>query len=291
MIDAARQNQRIVQVGMQSRSRPSTQRAIDYIRSGKIGRVLMAKAWNVQRRQDIGHKADGDVPRGVDYDTWLGPVPALPFNENRFHGKWRWHWSFGTGDMGNDGVHQLDIARWALGVDYPTEISGAARKLFFDDDQQTPDTQNITFNYEDKVMLFEMRIWNPYMMEGMENGVAVYGSEGLVYIGRWEVGPQKRKWGFSVYDQKGQLVLQDDNNEEDNHPRNFIDCIRSRREPNATIETGHISTLHCHLGNIVARTGRGLRFVSKTESIIGDSEANRYLRRQYRKHWSTPQDS
>jgi len=124
MIDAARRNNRIVQVGTQSRSRPSTLRAMEFIKSGKIGKVFMAKAWDVQLRDFIGHKEDTPVPAGVDYETWLGPAPWIPFNENRFHYKWHWHWHFGTGDAGNDGAHQMDMARWALGV-----LSGVSQRL------------------------------------------------------------------------------------------------------------------------------------------------------------------
>jgi predicted dehydrogenase len=288
MVEAARRHRRIVQVGTQTRSRPSALRAIDYIRSGKIGRVLAAKAWNIQLRENIGRKPDGAVPAGVDYDTWLGPAPRLPFNENRFHYRWHWHWSFGTGDIGNDGVHQIDIARWALGVEHPQAVSGSARKLFFDDDQQTPDTMNITFDYRDKVMTFEMRIWNPYRLEGIDNGVAVYGTEGYVHIGRWE---PEATWGFRHFDKDGKPVHRDEDKEPDTHARNFIQCIRGRVAPAADIEIGHISTLHAHLGNIVARTGRNLRFDGKSESIIGDPEANGLLGREYREHWSTPRSS
>lgn len=286
MIEAARRNKRIVQHGTQSRSRPSTQRAVAYIQSGKIGKVLMAKAWDVQLRDDIGRKADSPVPKGVDYDTWTGVAPLLPFNENRFHYNWHWHWNYGTGDAGNDGVHQIDMARWALGVEAPNEVSGMGRKLFFQDDQQTPDTMNITFSCGDKALMFEMRIWNPYQMEGVGNGVAVYGSEGMVHIGRWG-----GKWGFKVFDRKGKEVLFDEANEPDTHARNFVDCIRSRQAPNAEIEIGHTSTTFAHLAHIVARTGRNLRFDAKTETILGDAEASRYLRRQYRKYWATPRDS
>ena len=286
MVDAARRTKRIVQVGTQARSRVSTQKAIEYVHSGKIGKVLMAKAWDVQLRDDIGHKNDSAVPAGVDYDTWTGPALAMPFNENRFHYKWHWNWNYGTGDMGNDGVHQMDIARQALGVELPVSVSGMARKLFFDDDQQTPDTMNITFNFPDKVLMFEMRIWNPYGMEDQENGVAVYGSTGMVQIGRWN-----KKWGFKVYDDKGKLALDQSGNEVDldeRHQRNFLDCIKSRKAPNAEIEIGHRSTTLCHLGNVIAKTGRNLRFDAKTETIAGDQEATKLLGRQYRKHWSTP---
>lgn len=286
MVKAARKHKRIVQLGTQSRSRGSTRRAIEFIHSGKIGRVLMAKAWDVQLRENIGHKNDSPAPKEVDYETWVGPAPFLPFNENRFHYKWHWNWNFGTGDAGNDGVHQIDMARWALGVDLPSEVTGMGRKVFFDDDQQTPDTMNITFNYPDRALIFEMRIWNPYGMEGQENGVAVYGSTGMVHIGRWN-----RRWGWKVYDDKGELVQNNAVNEDDSdgdHQRNFIDCIKSRQPPNAEIEIGHTSSSLCHLANIVAKTGRILKFDGKSESIPGDAAADNLLGREYRKHWAAP---
>jgi predicted dehydrogenase len=283
ILDAARRNNRIVQVGTQSRSRPSTIRGVSYAKSGAIGKVLMAKAWNVQMREHIGHKEDGPVPPGVDYETWLGPAPWIPFNENRFHYKWHWHWHFGTGDAGNDGAHQIDIARWALGAGYPRTASGWARKVYFDDDQQTPDSMNVTFDYGDKALVWEMRIWNPYGMEDSDNGVAVYGSEGMVQIGRWA-----RRWGFKVFDKAGKLVLHDVEKEAEQHQKNFIDAVRSRTLPNADIGIGHMSAVHCHLANIIARTGRNLRFDAGTESVIADEEANLYVRRAYRTHWGTP---
>ena len=287
MIEAARRHRRIVQLGTQARSRPSTRRGVEFVQSGKIGRVLAAKAWNTQLRENIGHQEDSPVPPGVDYDTWTGPAPLLPFNENRFHYKWHWNWNYGTGDMGNDGVHQLDIARWALGADRPTAVSGMGSKLFFNDDQQTPDTMNITFQFPSQVLQFEMRIWNPYGMEGQDNGVAVYGTSGMVHIGRW-----KGKWGFKVFDDKGELVMDESKGDaagaESNHARNFLDCVKSRQAPRAEIEIGHASTTLCHLGNIVARTGRNLKFNPSTETIESDDEASRLLTRPYRTHWSTP---
>ena len=287
MVDAARRNSRIVQVGTQSRSRPSSLKAIEIARSGAIGEVLMAKAWNVQLRDDIGHKPNTPVPKGVDYDTWLGPAPWIPFNENRFHYKWHWHWHFGTGDAGNDGAHQIDIARWALGVDYPTSTSGMGGKVFFDDDQQTPDTMNVTFRYGRKALIWEMRIWNPYGMDGQENGVAVYGTDASIQIGRWD-----RRWGYKLFDKKGKLVEHNDaDDESDDHMRNFVDCVRTRNLPSADISIGHLSAIHCHLANIVARTGRTLAFDQETETIIGDPHANLYVTRRYRTHWSTPRDA
>ncbi|MBN9660705.1 MAG: Gfo/Idh/MocA family oxidoreductase [Acidobacteria bacterium] len=284
IVEAARRNKRIVQHGTQSRSRESTRAAIDYIHAGNIGKVVMAKAWDVQRRADIGHKADSPVPADVDYDTWVGPAPFMAFNENRFHYNWHWHWNFGTGDAGNDGAHQIDMARWALGVELPTEAAGTGAKLYFEDDQQTPDTINATFRYPGKMLMFELRIWNPYGLEGVENGVAVYGGNGMVQIGKWD-----RLWGYKVYDEKGKLVKHEQRPGEDEaHVRNFLDCVKSRKAPNAEIEIGFRSVVHCHLANIVARTGRTVHYDASTDSVTGDAEAAKLTRRTYRDHWSKP---
>jgi predicted dehydrogenase len=286
MVEAARRNQRIVQVGTQARSRPSTIAGIELAQSGKIGKILMAKAWNVQLRDNIGHKADSEVPEGVDYELWLGAAPWIPFNENRFHYKWHWHWHFGTGDAGNDGAHQLDIARWALGQNYPNTASGMGGKYFFDDDQQTPDTMNVTFDYGEQALIWEMRIWNPYGMDGQDNGVAIYGADASVQIGRWNGG----RWGYKLFDGEGKLVEHNDANDEGGqHIRNFVECTRSRKLPNADIGVGHLSAMHCHLANIVARTGRTVHFDQESETIPSDAGANALVKRAYRTHWATPQ--
>lgn len=286
VVEAARRHKRIVQHGTQARSREITIKAIDYARSGKIGELRMAKAWDVQRRSDIGHKPDSPVPPGVDYDTWTGPALMLPFNENRFHYTWHWNWNYGTGDMGNDGAHQLDMARWALGVGLPTEVAGLARKVHFQDDQQTPDSMSIAFGYPDprKMLLFEMRIWNPYGMEDCENGLGLYGDGGWVQVARWN-----RVWGFKVFDEQGKQVLYEQGPGEDlPHLANFFDCMRSRQAPNADIAIGYDTVMHCHLGNIVARTGRAVRFDATARTITGDPAAAKLLGREYRRHWAAP---
>lgn len=283
MIDAARKYNRVVQAGMQSRSRPNTIRAVEIAHSNQLGRVLMAKAWNSQQRADIGTKPNSPAPAGLDYDTWVGPAEMVPFNENRLHYKWHWNWNFGTGDMGNDGAHQIDQARWALGVDLPKRVSGSGAKYYFTDDQQTPDSMNLTFDYGSKGLVWEMRIWHDYGLEGIDNGVAVYGTEGFLHIGRWN-----RKWGYRVFDKAGKMVEEQQDGKEDFHMQNFIDCIISRKRPNCDIEIGHISSAHCHLGNIVHRTGRNLNFNAANESIPNDAEANAMLRRKYRNHWAAP---
>lgn len=283
MVDAARRNKRIVQAGLQSRSRPNTMRAVEIAKSGKLGKLVMAKAWNIQKRKDIGQEKPAPVPPGVDYDTWVGPAEMAPYKPNRFHYNWHWDWNFGTGDMGNDGAHQIDIARWALDESVPKRVSGMGGKYFFKDDQQTPDTMNITFDYGDKALIWEMRIWSPYMMENFDNGVALYGTDAMILIGDWN-----RKWGYRIIAPDYKMIEESQEGGDDFHMRNFIDCVISRDKPNCEIEIGHLTTVHCHLGNIVSRVGRNVAYNAANESIPNDPEAHALTRRKYRNHWATP---
>jgi predicted dehydrogenase len=287
MVEAARRNGRIVQAGTQLPSLPVTQAFHDYVQSGNLGRVLMAKVWNVQLRSNIGHKEDEPVPPGIDYETWTGPLPKLPFNKNRFHSTVNWHWHYGCGDIGNDGVHELDIARRALAVELPEQVSGMGQKMYFDDDQQTPDTMNITYHYKNKLLLYEQRLWNPYGLEGSDNGVAVYGDKSVAQFGRF----RGNNWGYRVIDHKGAVIHSEEHGSpsiDTPHARNFLDCVRSRKKPRVEIEEGHLATSLAHLGNIVARTGRTIQFDAKSERITGDPGADKLIRREYRQHWSKP---
>jgi hypothetical protein len=265
-------------------------RAIAMLHDGVIGDVLVAKAFNVQRREDIGHASPTTPPPGFDYDLWLGPAPAVPFQANRHHYTWHWWYDFGTGDMGNDGVHDLDIARWGLGVDtHPSTVTAAGGKLFFDDDQQFPDTEHVVFDYpgdgafgHGRRLVFEQRIWSPYFQEGYENGNAFYGTKGVMVLGKasgWKVMLEGNKPGPSG---AGSLSLPD-------HHSDFLESIRTGRRSNADIETGHLSAALCHLGNIGSRVGRVLHFDNAKEQITGDSRANAMVRRAYRaSHWAVP---
>jgi len=286
-VDAARRHQRVVQVGSQSRSRPVTQRLVEFLQAGKIGEVLMAKVENTELRPDLGKLPDEPVPPGVNYDLWTGPVPLLPFNRNRFHRTYAWNWHYGAGELGDNGAHWLDICRWALGVDFPLEVSGVGRKLRFDDDKQSPDTDHITYNFASKMILWDERIWTPYGYQKSENTMIFYGTDGMVEHGRWEGG----RYASRIYDRKGDLVNVDQEPTPDEgivpHVRNFVDCIRSRQQPHADVAIGHVSTTLCHLGNIVVRTGRNIKFDERTESIVDDPEAAKLLTREYRDHWSS----
>ncbi len=295
MVAAAKKYKRVVQMGTQARSGPHIAAAMAYLKEGAIGRPLFAKAWESSRQGSIGHPPDGKPPSGVDYNFWLGPAPERAFNPNRFHGRWRWFFDYGTGDLGNDGVHRLDTARRALEAalaaegktlpKFPRSVSASGGKYYFDDDQQWPDTMMVTYDYPGAILTYEMRVWSPYPLEGESEGSAVFGDEGYVVIGnsRWR-----------AFDRKGKLIREEKGAYNDaGHAQNFIDCMRSRNRPSADLETvGHPSSMLCHLGNCAWRAGRSLRFDPETYTFAGDPKANQYLTRpEYRKPWLLPKES
>jgi predicted dehydrogenase len=278
MVEAARKYNRIVQVGTQRRSTPHFASAVEFIRSGNLGKVPFIRTWIAGNRPSIGHKKDEPTPKGVDYSLWLGPAAERPFNRNRFHYEWHWNWDYGTGELGNNGIHALDVARWILNEDAPVRVTSGGGKYFYDDDRQTPDTQIATFDFPHSCVIWEHRIWSKTGMEGEPFGVAVYGEKGTMIF---------NKAGWHVIN--GVEASEKSSEGERAHLKNFLACVRDNRPPNADIEEGHKSTRLCHLGNIALRVGRTLRFDAKTETIIDDAEANRLLRRDYRAPFMVPE--
>jgi predicted dehydrogenase len=290
MIEAARRNNRIVQVGTQSRSTPHVRRAMELLHGGAIGEVLVSKAWNSQLRANIGKEKPSDPPAGFDYDLWTGPAPMVPFQKNCQHSWWRWFYNFGTGDAGNDGVHDIDLARWGLGVEsHPVAVSATGGKFFFDDDQQFPDTMYVSYDYAPdaktgrrRQLIYEHRIWSPYVQENAENGNAFYGTKGMMIL--------SKGGGWKLYGPRNELKEEMKGSVDTAaHERNFLECIRNGQRPAADIEAGHLSTALAHLGNIAVRTGRMLRFDPAAEKITGDEEAGKLVGRRYREgHWAVP---
>ena len=291
MVAAASKYRRIVQLGTQARSGTHHNEAMAYIRAGHLGKVRFAKAWESTKQGAIGPVPDSVAPTHVNYDAWLGPAPQRPFNQFRFHGNWRWFFDYGSGDLGNDGVHRLDIARWALDVGIaaageapiglPEAVSAHGGKYFFEDMQEWPDTLMVTFDFGGYLLTYEMRIWNRHPLHGHHEGAALHGEGGYVIVGN-------RSW--SAFDERGDKIFTKPGGDNSiGHARNFIDCMRTRQKPRADLETvGHPSSLLCHFGNAAWRAGQTLHFAPQTYSFK-ESSANQFLtREEYREPYALP---
>ena len=306
LVKAARKYNRVVQHGTQIRSNPAIREAMQHLHDGLLGEVYMARGLCYRMRDTIGKFPDGPVPEGVNYDLWLGPAPERPFNPNRFHYNWHYMWDYGNGDIGNQGVHQMDVARWGLGVKHPTSITSMGGMYIFDDAKEVPNTIISAFSFPDagargRMMQFDTRPWLTN-----DEGAFLVGSvddankaiEGEFYRGA--------RVGILFYGEKGIMVIDSYNryrtylgqnyepgpagNEGADHYANFIEAVRARDPKllNAEIEEGHYSSALCHLGLISARVGRTLTFDPENEQILNDAEANALLTREYREPYVVP---
>ena len=307
-VKAARRYGRIVVAGMQQRSFPHVQEAMRLLQQGVIGEVHRARALCFKPRGDIGRKAERPVPDGLHYDLWLGPATYRPFTENYVHYNWHWFWDFGNGDIGNQGVHEMDTARWGLGkTSLPRKVYSSGGLFSYDCDQETPNCQIATFQWEDgKVLNFEVRGLDTNEEQGMSIGNLFYGSLGWMkvdidgfqtFLGRHnEPGPAMN----AVVDQKrtaigGPKGFIEGNAHETSrfmHRENFIQAIRRRTADSvfADIEEGHLSSALCHLANISYRLKRQLLFDPGRERFVNDDQADHYLTRSYRYPFIVPDD-
>jgi len=303
LVEAAEKYRLIVQDGAEQRSNPCARSMAQYLHSGKLGEVYMAKGLCYKWRDTIGKTPDEPVPAGVDYDLWLGPAPKRPFSKNRFHYNWHWNWDYGNGDMGNQGVHEMDIARWGLDVTLPTRITAAGGHLMFDDDQNTPNILMAIFEFPDpkgsgdkkKILQFEVRHWitntegiksvvpkaDAYMVSA-DNviGNLFYGSKGFMTknVDDWQVFYGKER----TQGEKGSGL--------GNHYQAFIDAIiaNDQKMANADIREGFYSCALMHLGNISYRLGRSLEFDPVKMKFVNDPQADALLTRQYRAPFVVP---
>jgi predicted dehydrogenase len=313
---AADKYNRIVQHGTQIRSAPALQEGVRRMREGLLGDLYMARGLCFKWRRTIGHEPEAPVPSGVHYDLWTGPAKLLPFTKNRFHYNWHWIWNYGNGDLGNQGVHQVDVARWGLGVKFPNRVSATGGHFMFDDDQETPNTITCAFEYDlpdgkRKMLEMEVRHWisnreagigspafgkpqGPIPTTGMGAiqgdrntiGDLFYGSKGYLATGDEDVCAFQTWLGEKQEPGPGQQAAGD-------HYANFIDCVISRKKENlnAPIEEGYISAGLVHLANASYRLRRSLQFDPETQMVIGDEEANNLLRdsdRGYRAPYQVP---
>ena len=316
LVRAVEKYDRIVQHGTNSRSGAAIMEGMRKMREGLIGEVYLSRGLCYKWRKSIGKAPQEAVPAGVNYDLWTGPAPLKPFTKNRFHYNWHWIWDTGNGDFGNQGIHELDIARWGLDVKFPAKVSAIGGHFMFDDDQQTPNTLAIAYQFDmpdgkRRMMEFEVRHWtsnheamigdptfgggevpaalgNAQASKGPQNtiGNLFYGSKGYMAMNGYDA---YRTW-LGEEQEPGPSAAKEGNNW-----ANFIDCVRSRKKENlnAPIEEGHISCTLLHLGNAAYRLGRTLNFDPATEQVIGDEEANRMLRdgdRGYRAPYVVPEE-
>ena len=319
LVAAVKKYNRICQHGSQARSNPGMVEAIHHVQDGTIGDVYLARAICYKWRNTIGHASPEPVPPGVHYDLWTGPAPMKPFTRNRFHYNWHWIWDTGNGEAGNQAIHEIDIARWGLGVRFPVMVSAMGAHVMFDDDQETPNVLNATYYFEAengkrKVMELAIRHW--ITNHEAEIGSGAYKSSAVPAAGlnpgagKQVVGAVDAKTntiGNIFYGSKGYLAIEGydayktwltnqaepgpSGKGDGDHFANFIECIRSRRpeDIHSPIEEGHISTTLVHLANASYRLGRVLRYDPEREQVIDDDEANRLLRGTHREPYVVPE--
>ncbi len=283
MLEAARKHDRVVQMGTQWRSGKHYADAIEFVRSGKLGKVRQIRCWAyLNWAGDAGTTKDAPVPEGVDYDMWLGPAPKRPFNPARFHFKWRWFWDYAGGLMTDWGVHLINLAMWAMGPQHPTRVCcvGGKYKLI-DDLSETPDTQCATYEFPDFVMIWEHQTRGDVGPGGREHGVAFWGNEGKLILDTrgWEIQPAK---GSKLEAQKHKGT----GDPRAAHVQNFLDCMRTRKRPVTDIEVGHRVTTIAHLGNVALRSGQAIRWDGKRQRVIGNEQLNKWLSKPYRAPWT-----
>jgi predicted dehydrogenase len=312
MVDAARKYGRIVQVGTQARSFKHVLDNLDALRNGLIGEVYMARGMCYKQRESLGFKPHTDPPGHIDYNLWLGPAPEQPYHANLVHYNWHWFWDFGCGDLGNQGVHEVDLARAVIGHGDLVRVSSSGGRFGYEDQGQTPNVQTTTWTYGDgKQITFEVRGRYTHAEHGVQIGNIYHGSEGYLPGANWgsnvggytqqdqSIADWKPQYGFDGQPYGGNAPADafmgtEGELDEDYiyHFRNFVEAMRNRDHEhlNADILEGHRSAMLVHIANIAYRLGKGLTFDTRNEVFVGDgaAEANTYLTREYRAPFIVP---
>ncbi len=276
---AARRHDRVVTMGTQRRSWPALREGIELVRGGELGDVHLARTWYANRRGSIGHKKPVAPPAWLDWELWQGPAPERPFRENIVHYNWHWQWHWGNGELGNNGVHAVDVARWGLDVAFPTRITASGGRYHFDDDQETPDTMQVAWEFPGgKMLTWEGLSCIPRGLGGNGFGICFVGTKGSLVIDGG---------GYRHLDPKGTVVAERSGEAGDaGHIANFLDAILGGFRPHADIAEAHRSTLLCHLGNIAWRTGSVLVTTAEQGRITDHPAAAALWAREYRDEWN-----
>ena len=289
LVEAQEKHGKLVQVGDQQRSSDHTIRIIGKIHDGLIGKAYYAKAWYVNTRKSIGHGQPAPVPESLNWDLWQGPAPRTAYRDNVQPYNWHWFRTWGTGETLNNGTHEVDICRWALGVDYPERITTTGGRYAFKDDWQYPDTTVTSFEYPDHMISWEGRCCNGMKMYDRERGSSILGTEGSVLVDRD---------GYEVYDLKGRKTdeyktgkqtstsdLTGRDSMTDAHFANFIAGIQHGEKLNSPIQIANVSVTTLLVSNIAWFVNRELKLDTKNAHILGDPEAMKYWAREYEKGW------
>lgn len=292
LIDAVARYKRVCQMGNQRRSFPTMHEAIQELHNGIIGKLTFAKAWYCNQRGSIGHGKPAPIPSWLDFELWQGPAPRRPFVDNLVHYNWHWRWHWGTGEALNNGTHEVDVCRWALGVDWPKRVTSNGGRYHFHDDWETPDTQVIAWDYADgKSISWEGRSCNNYPVEGLGRGALIYGTKGTALL---------ENANFTIFDSKRKVIKSGKSDVAGDatntvsasgialdqlHVKDFLECIRTGKTPNSPIEEGHKSVAMLQLGNIAWRVGRELNLDSTNGHIQNDPEAAKLWQREYEPGW------
>jgi predicted dehydrogenase len=293
LMEAARKYDRKVQLGTQARSGPRFIEALDRIKAGEIGTPYLARAWYANTRGSIGRGKPAPVPSNLDYELWQGPAPRTPYRDNVVHYNWHWFTRWGTGEICNNGTHEIDVARWFLGVDYPTSVSSVGHRFHAQDDWEFPDTQDATYEFGadgGKIIVWQGQSCNGLRVYDRDRGTMILGTGGSVIVDRD---------GFVQLDLKGKVVRQSmasqatdgvntlsDDPLTELHTRNFLDAVRTGAKLTAPIADGAKTGLLCHLGTIAHQTGRRLTIDPKSGHIVGDREAAAKWARSYEPGWA-----
>jgi predicted dehydrogenase len=285
MLEAAQRHQRIVQMGTQWRSGAHFTAAVDFIKSGKLGKIGIVRGWvYLDWISGIGRPADSAPPAGVDYDLWLGPAPKRPFNPNRFHFNFRWFWDYAGGLMTDWGVHLINVMLWAMGPDHPKTVSSTGGIFVLDDNRETPDTQATLYEFPGYTLIWEHRVGSNNGPWKKDWGILFNGSEGTLLIHKdgWDVLPERKSTSLQAEQHPA------GSDERFPHVQNFLDCVRSRQQPVENMAVAHQVSSVAHLGNIALRTGHKIAWDPVQERIVGDLEADRLVGVKYRHPWKLP---
>jgi predicted dehydrogenase len=292
LAEAVGKSGRVLQMGNQRRSFPNLQQAIRDIHNGIIGKAYFGRSWYVNNRPSIGHGKPAPVPGWLDYDLWQGPAPRRPYRDNLIHYNWHWFWHWGTGEALNNGTHEVDVCRWALGVDWPIRVCSNGGRYQFQDDWETPDTQTISWDYaEGKTITWEGRSCNDYPDERLSRGVMIYGTEGSALLDGNDCAIFDRKnkvikeFKKAVAPDSSQSVHDSNIQLSRLHFQDFVTAIRTGKQPNSPIAEGHKSVAMLHLGNIAWRIGRELNCDPANGHVRDDADAMKLWRRDYEPGW------